>query len=77
MPRSRDPHHDAAETLRSRIALSLALDDAVAAELASGAATLTARGDHDGARPLVEAARRHRVGAIKHRALMSAKGIDV
>ena len=77
MPDAWDHHRHSTDRLRERIAASLALDDVMASELGRTAMVLAARGDHEGARALIEAARRHRVGAIKHRALMSAQGLEI
>ena len=77
MQRPPNPRRDLADKLRDRIALSLVLDDTLAAELTRKAEALEANGDHEGARALIAAARRHRVGAIKQRALLSASGIAV
>lgn len=71
------PHRGFAEKLRDRISLSLAFDDTLASELSRKADALAASGDHDGARAIIEAVRTHRIGALKHRALMSAKGVKV
>lgn len=75
MTKMSPPPRGFAEKLRDRISLSLAVDDTLASELSRRADALASAGDHEGARAIVEAVRRHRVGAVKHRALMSAKGL--
>lgn len=63
--------------LRGRVAASVAFEEAVMAILAQGAANLRTMGDHHAAAETDAAIRRHRVGLIKHRAIMGAHGIDV
>ena len=63
--------------LRGRVAASVAFEEAVIAVLAQGAVNLRSTGDHQAAAETDAVIRRHRVGLIKHRAIMGAHGIDV
>ena len=67
----------ACHDLRGRVAASVAFEEAVIAVLAQGAANLRMVGDHHAAAETDTAIRHHRVGLIKHRAIMGAHGIDV
>ena len=63
--------------LRGRVAASVAFEEAVIAVLSQGAANLRAMGHYQTAADTEAAVRHHRVGLIKHRAIMGAHGIDV
>ncbi len=77
MDHSADRSGGSATTLRERLLMSVVLDDAMVGALDQAAARFDAQGDGEGARLLGEATRRHRVGLIKHRARMAARGLDV
>ena len=62
--------------LRQRIALSVMVDELAIAALSDAVAVL--RGMNDAAVPELEhAIRTHRIGIVKHRAILGAGGIDV
>jgi hypothetical protein len=64
------------ERLRSRIAMSILLDEQVIAALARAIAILRETND-PGVLDLEHAIRAHRVGILKRRAVLGAAGIDV
>jgi hypothetical protein len=76
MPRCHCPDQFCCCRLRERIALALAFEQATMEHLAQGAADLRANGQEAAAAEIEVLIRRHRVSILKHRAILSAHGIE-
>ncbi|WP_336491925.1 hypothetical protein [Methylobacterium nigriterrae] len=65
-----------AEDLKCRYALRATIEDGLADELGEMAARLKRQGHLEQAQQFLDTSRRHRVGAVKYRALMSALEVE-
>jgi hypothetical protein len=76
MPRSDEAEDQSCERLRSRIAISILIDEQVIAALAHAMAVLRET-DDPAVSDLEHAIRAHRIGILKQRAILGAAGVEV
>jgi hypothetical protein len=76
MSRSDEAEDQSCERLRSRIAISILIDEQVIAALAQ-AMVLLRETDDPAVSDLEQAIRAHRIGILKQRAILGAAGVKV